>query len=55
MARCVYCGAETELFLNGIPTCIECDEAHEPKRDGTHDLDRQGSTTDRNARPHLDA
>jgi hypothetical protein len=26
MANRVYCGVETELFVNGVPLCISCDE-----------------------------
>ena len=26
MARCVACSAETELYNNGDPICIACDE-----------------------------
>jgi hypothetical protein len=32
MARCAYCGAETQLFFNATPVCIECDEARQPNR-----------------------
>jgi hypothetical protein len=32
MAQCVYCKAETELFDNGTPICIECSEARDTKR-----------------------
>jgi len=26
MAKCAYCGSETELHVNNIPVCLECDE-----------------------------
>jgi hypothetical protein len=26
MANCVYCGVESELFVNGVPICISCDQ-----------------------------
>jgi len=26
MAKCLYCGADTILHINGIPVCVECDE-----------------------------
>jgi len=45
VARCVYCEVETELFSNGTPICIECDEAHERKRDETPALEGPGSAT----------
>jgi hypothetical protein len=32
MARCAYCGSETELFVNGTPVCVECDKARQPNR-----------------------
>jgi hypothetical protein len=25
MHKCVLCGADTILLINGIPTCVECD------------------------------
>lgn len=25
MARCVHCGRETRLYLNGTPICLRCD------------------------------
>jgi len=34
MAQCKYCGSGTELFVDGVPVCIECDKAmqkHERK------------------------
>jgi len=34
MASCEYCGAETSLFLSGVPICIQCaddiDDGHRP-------------------------
>jgi hypothetical protein len=30
MAKCVYCGSETELYVNGVPVCLSCSDA--PKR-----------------------
>jgi len=33
MAKCKYCGAETELYENGVAVCIACDETrHSPKK-----------------------
>lgn len=26
MAACAYCGAETELYVNGVPVCLKCSE-----------------------------
>jgi hypothetical protein len=26
MARCVRCGADTILFVNGTPVCTKCDD-----------------------------
>jgi hypothetical protein len=26
MARCVKCGADTILFVNGTPICTKCDD-----------------------------
>lgn len=31
MAACAYCGAETELYENGVPICLECCEERERK------------------------
>ena len=32
MAACAYCGAETELYENGVPICLKCSDAREAKR-----------------------
>ena len=32
MAKCVYCGSETELYDGGAPICLNCSEAREVKR-----------------------
>ena len=29
MAKCHLCGAATELYLNGVPICLHCEEAPE--------------------------
>lgn len=31
MAKCVYCGSETELFTGGVPVCVKCSEEREAK------------------------
>jgi hypothetical protein len=31
MARCVYCGEETELYSFEMPLCVKCDDAHSKK------------------------
>jgi hypothetical protein len=31
MALCVYCRKETELYVGGIPVCVECSEARAAK------------------------
>lgn len=36
MATCAICGAETELFISGTPTCIGC--AANPKRKLTYTI-----------------
>jgi hypothetical protein len=32
MAKCVVCGAETNLFVNKVPICAKCDDEQEKKR-----------------------
>jgi hypothetical protein len=32
MAACAHCGAETELYNNGVPICLKCSDVQEPKR-----------------------
>ena len=32
MSKCFKCGADTELFDNGVPICIKCAEQVEAKR-----------------------
>ena len=29
MAKCVSCGAETQLFAAGVPVCLKCVEARD--------------------------
>jgi hypothetical protein len=29
MAVCVYCGGETELYVNGVPICLKCSDERE--------------------------
>jgi hypothetical protein len=31
MAESVYCGAETELYANGVPICVKCSDEREGK------------------------
>lgn len=35
MAACAYCGAETELYENGVPICLKCSDEREAKRKPT--------------------
>lgn len=32
MARCVYCAADTQLYVNGSPVCIACSEQNDAVR-----------------------
>ena len=32
MARCVKCGAETIVFVEGVPVCVVCDDLSSGKR-----------------------
>ena len=32
MAACDFCGADTELYSNGVPICLNCLEKREAKR-----------------------
>ena len=32
MAKCVHCGAETILHVNGVPVCTDCDRMPEDPR-----------------------
>lgn len=32
MARCVYCAADTQLYVNGSPVCIACSEQSDAVR-----------------------
>jgi hypothetical protein len=31
MTECTYCKAETQLYDNGVPTCLKCFEVRRPK------------------------
>jgi hypothetical protein len=33
MKECAFCNSETELYVNGTPTCIKCAEGREAGRD----------------------
>jgi hypothetical protein len=35
MAKCSICGAETMLYSNGVPICIECDKSVEGSSAGS--------------------
>lgn len=35
MAKCAKCGAETELLVDGVPLCLECDDENELKKSGS--------------------
>jgi hypothetical protein len=32
MAKCAWCDKETELYINGIPLCLDCDRDRESGR-----------------------
>ena len=38
MAECAYCRAETQLYKNGVPTCLQCDDFREPKSKKNYSL-----------------
>ena len=41
MAACAYCGAETELYENGVPICLKCSDERDAKhriRPPTHEI-----------------
>jgi hypothetical protein len=29
MVECAFCGAETQLYQNGVPVCVKCSEDFE--------------------------
>jgi hypothetical protein len=33
MTKCVFCGTETVLHVNGVPMCLKCDQQREQKRE----------------------
>jgi hypothetical protein len=35
MATCKQCGAETELYSNGVPVCLACTAASAAKSEST--------------------
>jgi hypothetical protein len=35
MSRCIYCGTETQLYINDQPVCLKCDADRTTKRDAT--------------------
>jgi hypothetical protein len=32
MTKCKFCGAETSLYVSGVPICIECEKKAEAAR-----------------------
>ena len=32
MAKCSYCGSETELYSGGVPICVKCSNERDSKR-----------------------
>jgi hypothetical protein len=32
MAKCAVCGAETELYVNGRPLCVTCDDKRDQQK-----------------------
>lgn len=46
MAACAYCGAETQLYDNGVPVCLKCSEEREAKRKPPVPSTEKGSITD---------
>jgi len=40
MAKCSRCGAETQLFDNGVPICLPCASAQEAQKKTGVDQDR---------------
>jgi hypothetical protein len=37
MAKCIKCGADTQLFDRGVPICLACSDAMEAKRNPSPD------------------
>ena len=46
MDRCIWCGLETDLYLNGQPMCPRCCDALEEQRDGSQ-ITSEGSVQKR--------
>jgi hypothetical protein len=32
MEKCAFCGTETELYYNGVPVCLKCEQERYPKK-----------------------
>jgi hypothetical protein len=45
MARCVYCNAETQLYVSNVPVCIQCADVHNPERKRGHLLQNVADAT----------
>ncbi len=42
MAKCSYCGADTEMYVRNIPVCVKCDdEGSGVKKDPTAEGQRK--------------
>jgi hypothetical protein len=41
MAKCIWCGVETLLFVLGQPVCVKCDEEQEEERQKQEELQKE--------------
>jgi len=53
MHKCVMCGADTILFVNGVPYCVECDEQREKQAEPHPATKAQDGLPLASVRPHL--
>jgi hypothetical protein len=52
MALCAYCDSDTDLYMNGVPVCLECDgQGYTPDKSATADEPRKPQTKTQGVAP----
>ena len=51
MEKCKFCGDDTELYIAGVPTCVECSKDAERQRKVLETKPSGWSTSPFNAEP----
>jgi len=52
MAKCVYCGRDTQLYSNGVPVCLACEEDPDARRKPPARQEDEPADEDKQTRGH---